>query len=404
MTLRLYRRHGRDCEARIPSDTCTGEFEESRKGVKRCGCPIAARGTLTGRYGRKSTGAFRWDDAKSIVAAWKSWSEEPPAPPPVAAAPEHRAGITEVTEAWLAGHINRGVSRPTLSKYRTFCKLFSTYADLRGYVCLDQWTFADSDRFYASWKDAKHSKAKKLERFKAFSKFCVKRKFLAMDMAEDLMAPVGSSIPVHKSPFTDEEIERFYKACGKVAEQPQGPGFRNWCGEDVRDFFDLAIYTGMRISDLATLDISQRLQGNEITLRQHKTGKPLLTYIPDWLVERLQTRRQRFGDLVFKSELASTVTMRNMAEIWRKRMAYVFEQAGIFTERPTPHRCRHTFIRILLERGVPVADVAELAGDTEATIRRFYSKWIESRQARLSLILKSAFEDRPRVGTAVAKS
>jgi len=42
-------------------------------------------------------------------------------------------------------------------------------------------------------------------------------------------------------------------------------------------------------------------------------------------------------------------------------------------EKPTSHKFRHTFVRILLERGVPVADVAELIGDTEQVLRRSYA-------------------------------
>ena len=77
----------------------------------------------------------------------------------------------------------------------------------------------------------------------------------------------------------------------------------------------------------------------------------------------------------------------------------MFQLAGPFDEKPTPHRFRHTFARILLEKGVPVADVAELIGDTEDIVRRYYAKWIKSRQVRLSRILQEAFEDkaRPRI-------
>ena len=64
------------------------------------------------------------------------------------------------------------------------------------------------DRFYASWKDGKRSKAKKLERLKGFIKFCVKRKWLPENIAEDLEAPEGSSIPGDKLPFTAEQLYR----------------------------------------------------------------------------------------------------------------------------------------------------------------------------------------------------
>jgi site-specific recombinase XerD len=62
---------------------------------------------------------------------------------------------------------------------------------------------------------------------------------------------------------------------------------------------------------------------------------------------------------------------------------------------------RHTFVRILLERGVAVGDVAELVGDTERTLLKHYGKWVTSRQARLSQILQDAFADRPK-GNVIA--
>jgi hypothetical protein len=50
---------------------------------------------------------------------------------------------------------------------------------------------------------------------------------------------------------------------------------------------------------------------------------------------------------------------------------------------------------MLLERGVSVGDVAELIGDTERTLLKYYAKWVPSRQARLSAILKEAFSEKP---------
>jgi site-specific recombinase XerD len=78
---------------------------------------------------------------------------------------------------------------------------------------LEQLTVTDMDAFYASWKDGKRSRAKKLERLKSFVKFCLKRKLLTEDIAEDLQAPEGSSIPENKTPFTDSEMDRIYAAC-----------------------------------------------------------------------------------------------------------------------------------------------------------------------------------------------
>ena len=81
--------------------------------------------------------------------------------------------------------------------------------------------------------------------------------------------------------------------------------------------------------------------------------------------------------------------------MWRRKINKVFELAGKFEDPPTPHRFRHTFARILLQRGVPVADVADLLGDDEDTVREHYARWVPERQARLTKILK-AFDDKPK--------
>ena len=52
--------------------------------------------------------------------------------------------------------------------------------------------------------------------------------------------------------------------------------------------------------------------------------------------------------------------------------------------------------RVGPERGVPVADVADLLGDDEKTVREHYSRWVPERQARLTKILKDAFDDKPK--------
>jgi hypothetical protein len=55
----------------------------------------------------------------------------------------------------------------------------------------------------------------------------------------------------------------------------------------------------------------------------------------------------------------------------------------------------------LLQKGVPVADVADLLGDDEKTVREHYARWVPERQARLTKILKAAFHSRPTSSGAV---
>lgn len=401
MALKLYRRHRKECEGGHAEDSRSGEFEEGRRGWKRCACRIHAAGTLGGKFNRKQTGKSDWDEAKAVATAWEAarcWNgpvQETVAPAPENSKQEKRFTLQDVSEAYIASRKNLGIAAATLSKDRTLMKQFRAYCISRGYVLMDQLTVADMDRFYASWNDGKRGRAKKLERLKAFVRFCLKRKWLAENIAEDLRAPEGSSVPANKTPFTDEEMKRIYAACDALGgPTPPGPGHRKWSGEDVKDFIMLSIYTGLRISDVATFNTRERLKGNDVFLRMHKTKKELYTWLPDWLVARLKAREQKYGTMIF--HCAKSTVPRTMSERWRVKLDQVFKVAGAFEEPPVPHRFRHTFVRILLEKGVPIADIAELIGDTEQIVRRHYAKWVPERQARLTKILKEAFEDKPR--------
>ena len=283
MGLALYRRHRRECKAGHQEELRSSEYDERRKGWKRCDCPIVVSGTLARRFRRHPTGHWEWEPAHAVADTLErqgSWT----APVPVAPQPEEsartRIKVEDASAAFLAKCTNRNIASNTLAKYRTFTNQLEAYCQDRGCVYIDQLTVTDMDRFYARWKDGIRAKAKKLERLKAFVKFCVKREWLAKDIADDLEAPEGSSVTVPKSPFTDEELDRLYAAC----------------------------------------------------------------------VSR---------------------NAKQLCDIWRnKRLKKIFELSGPWETPAHPHKFRHAFVRILLEKGVPVPDVAELIGDSEQILRK----------------------------------
>lgn len=281
----------------------------------------------------------------------------------------------------------------TLRKYKTFIKQLSAYCGSRGVIYIDQLTIDDMDRFFASWKDGPQAKARKLDRLRAFTKFCLRRKWIADNIADDLQSPQGSSESANKSPFTDDELTSIYSACDTFGPPISGgPGSRSWGGEDARDFVMLAVYTGLRISDICLFDITKRLHGNDVFLRMHKTKKELFTWIPDWLVARLRAREESHGPHIFL--VGKSMNVRTVTEQWRRRMRKIFKLAGPFEERPHPHRFRATFARVLLQNGVEVQDVADLIGDTPAVLIKHYARWMPERQVRLTKILRKAFADK----------
>jgi integrase len=399
VALSLYRRHREACEAGCAFDSRSGEFEERKRGWKRCGCLIFASGTLGRKFSRRCLNTDDWDKARQAADDYgkaDSWAGVPAAPPPPEPAAEKpRVTIAAACRTFITNREAAGLKAATLRKYHTFAKQIRDFGDGLGYVMLDQFTPDDIDRFWADWKLGPRAKGKRLTTLRAFFRFGANRKWIAESpVSSDIKAPVGSSRGANKAPFTDDEIRRIVAACDQVkVEWKNETGTGEWTGDDLKDLIWLMLYTGFRISD-ATLFSINRLHGDQVFVRAKKNGGDVFAYVPDWLAERLQARAKRFGHrpfIVARSDRLETIT-----NIWRRRLAKAFAAAGPFEEPPTPHRLRHTFARILLQKGVPVADVADLLGDDEKTVRDHYARWVPERQERLTRILKHAFSERPK--------
>jgi hypothetical protein len=134
-------------------------------------------GTLAGDFTRRNTHKTAWADARAFVAAL----DTPPrsaevsaastslptvvptanvaaALPPAASAPM-RITIEHAIAAFLVTK-EAAVAYATFRKHRTFTKHLQTYADHKGYVCLDQFRAEDLDVFYARTPLGPRSKAK----------------------------------------------------------------------------------------------------------------------------------------------------------------------------------------------------------------------------------------------------
>jgi integrase len=384
----------------------TYEADELRRTWKKCSCPIYASGTLDGQFKRRNTERTAWPDAKAVVAASEtagSWRgpvkrvEPPPAvAPPTDPSTTSRLSIADSIRAYLAIREGARIAPATLRKYRTFTKQLREFADARGYAMLDQFTSADIDAYYGGWKLGARAKGKRLGTLRGFFRFCLNREWLEKNpVTSDLKPPLGANRATNQVPFTDDELHNIISACDQLEPTSWSNGRYNgvWTGEDAKDFIWVLVYTGLRISDVALFNMS-RLRGNALFLRAKKNRGDVFTWLPDWLRDRLVRRAKEHGVRPFL--LGDSDRLETVTDGWRRRINKVFELAGKFVETPTPHRFRHTFARILLQRGVPVADVADLLGDDEDTVREHYSRWVPERQARLTNILQDAFNDKPK--------
>jgi integrase len=212
-------------------------------------------------------------------------------------------------------------------------------------------------------------------------------------------------------PFTDDELKRMYDACEhryakidikwsrdvhhRPAKNEVARYRYKWTGEDLADFISVSVYTGLRISDVATFHIDRLHQNGDCHVRTTKTGRKVNTWIPAWLQERIHARVATHGPFIFGANAPSDINV--VTDLWRRKLNRLWDLCGQWNSKPHPHRFRHTFARILLEKpGVTVRDVAELLGDTEEMILRHYGAWVPERQERLTRVLMEAFNDKPK--------
>jgi integrase len=179
-----------------------------------------------------------------------------PQPPEEQPKPD-RATILAATEAFLNKCLNRGIRPNTLAKYRTFTNQLSAWASEVGYIYVDQFSVTDMDKFYASWKDGIRARAKKVERLKhsfgSASSASGSRKM----SSKTFRHLKGHQSPIPRHPLWTN-IKRLYSACDQVKRTPR----RDWDGDDIKDFIDLSLYTGLRISDVVMFNIAERLHGH----------------------------------------------------------------------------------------------------------------------------------------------
>jgi integrase len=379
----------------------TSEYDERKKGWKRCECQIFAGGTLQGTFKRQNTGKWEWDDAKSVALSYESagnWSgikpETVPQPASREPASAHRVPIARAVKTYLA-EFSEHAAYATQKKYRLMLNKLTSFSEQRGYVMIDQWGPSDIREFRSSWNVSARTAPRRMSMVRSFFEYCHSNEWMDRNPARMVEHPKtrdsGDGRNEQKLPFTDDEIKRMYDACPKYGDGHQ----YKWTGEDLADFISISIYTGLRISDVALFRAERMQATGEILIRTTKAGTHVYTWVPEWLQDRIRARAKKHGDFIFGAHKPTTIDI--ITETWRRRLNALWELCdGEWKVKPTPHRFRHTFARIILQRGVSVRDVADLLGNSEQMVREHYAGWIPERQERLRKILREAFTDKPK--------
>ena len=363
--LTMYRRHRKDCAHR----------SEGRKYL-RCRCPIWVDGFLAGPEIRKSLDTADWQKAQDKVREWEAQDSEPKnAAEPIT--------IQQAGEKFIADANARKLNESTIYKYSLLFKQLGNFAQKGGLRYLKELELTTLDEFRSEWKDGPRSSLKKLERLRAFLRFCERRKWIGNNPATDLKAPKIQNKPT--MPFTHAEILKILAAFNKYADRA---GVAN--AQRLKAFVLLLRYSGMRIGDTVKCGVN-RITGNKLFLYTQKTGVPVQCVLPDFLVRELEAAPKSSEGHFFwtgKSKLHSAIGK------WQRRLQTMFALAEV--QGGHAHRFRDTFAVELLLVGVPLERVSVLLGHQSVRItERHYSPWVRSRQEQLEQDLQRAWSQDP---------
>jgi integrase/recombinase XerD len=358
--LRIYRRHIESCRYR-------GQRHW------QCNCPIQIRGKINSEFVRESTGLTDWLEGINYANEWNSSGIRPQTG---TLAPIIR--FMTIEEAWdeflLRKESAHRLQESTLYKYRSLKREMLAFFVLMGLTILRDVSLDVLERFQAGWKLAPITSFKKLERLKAFFRFCHTRGWIGVDPAAGLLPPKVPAKPT--LPFSRDEMGRIFAVlsmyrykCGRIGQ------------ENAKRLLALVLvlrYSGLRIGDAVSLSTDQ-IQGTKLYLSTHKTGQHVYCPLPPQVLLILNSI-VRISDRYFfwtgRSKLHTVVG------IWQRSLKRLFDLAGI--DKGHAHRFRDTFAVELLMEGTSIEQVAVLLGHSNIKVtQKHYNPWILERQKQL---------------------
>lgn len=333
---------------------------------RQCQCPISVEGYLGDTRIRQSLEVRSWEIAQQKVRDLEAATLFPKEE-------EIEVKLVSIADAiarFFRDARERGLAEATINKYRVLLdtQLFA-FAKGRGFRFVSEFDLDSVRDFKSTWKDSPISAAKKLERLKAFFRFCEDSGWIPANPAQKVKPPKVTNSPT--LPFSKAEMEKIMWACDLYPDHPRGQRKR------VRAMVLLLRYSGLRIRDGILLR-RDSIQDGLLFLRTSKTGTAVSLPLPEEVTNALNDVIGSHPDYFFHN---GVVKPEHALSVWERTMKRLFEIAGV--KGAHAHRFRDTLSVSLLSRGVPVEDVAAILGNTPAVVMKHYAPWVKERQLRL---------------------
>ncbi len=272
----------------------------------------------------------------------------------------------DVIEAYIdAVWMERGLSENTLAAYRGDLKRFADWLNSRGANLLRA-RRADVLDFLAGQAGAPpRTLARRLSSLRRFYLHQCRERRITDDPCARIDAPkLGRPLP---DALTEAQVESLIAA----------PDTTNAFGLRDRAMLELLYATGLRVSELVTLTITQVNRRQGVLRVSGKGNKERLVPIGDqaleWLATYLRDGRglilgARQSDALFPSRAGRAMTRQGFWQLIKRHAV----KAGI-RKALSPHTLRHAFATHLLNHGADLRVVQMLLGHSDISTTQIYT-------------------------------
>jgi len=257
--------------------------------------------------------------------------------------------------------VERGVSAHTVRAYRKDLEEFSAYADAKP----EAMDLIDIRSFIAGQINKGLSKitvSRRLSSIRSFFKYLHREGYITANPAKLVSNPkIPKMLPRFLS--VDEVFS--------LIERPEGIGFIT-----VRDraILELLYSSGLRVSELSGLNVDDlnireslvKIRGKGKKERIVPVGSKAVNAVKSYLVERM-LRRSR-DKALFLNRMGTRLTDRGV-----RRIVVKYARASAMTGHVGPHVLRHSFASHLLQGGADLRVIQELLGHASLSTTQKYT-------------------------------
>jgi site-specific recombinase XerD len=202
--------------------------------------------------------------------------------------------------------------------------------------------------------------------YRSFYKFLVHRRgYPNSPVAEVELPKADKALPVV---LTLTQIEELLELPMKSELQGQAP---SWMRERDAAILELFYSTGLRLAELASLDVIDIDSINESVRVIGKGSKERLVPIGSHAMKAMQKYRSVAGiheGPLFVSKLRKRISTRSVNSVLKKYLAQSSIQFNV-----TPHKLRHSFATHLLDHGADLRSVQSLLGHASLSTTQIYT-------------------------------